>query len=167
MYKRQPFSNTNLPLDQNTITVYSAYHTFIPNTTVTFPLNLGVTELQAGNFVGGVETANQVLGHSGFQGVIGLVFTFTGVFVRFHCYIAPSTVALRPTFIGDETPYLTGLPSNKPMQSRADYCPRCGQPIFREQLSKDGYTGTLVCADCWDPAERRQRRRKAGKEINA
>jgi hypothetical protein len=162
----QPFSNTNLPSTQTTITVYSAAHTFVVGTTVTFPINLGVNELQTGNFVGGMETANAGLCHSGFQGVIGLVLTFTGAVTTFHSYLAPSVVALRPTFIGDETPYLTGLLSNKPMMSRADYCPRCGQPTFREYLTEDGYTKTLVCSDCWDPAERRERRRKPGKQIN-
>jgi len=151
------FSNTNLPTNQATLPLYSAAHTFQAGVAVPITLNLGATELQTGAFVGGVESANQVLNHSGFGGNLALVLTFTGVFTQF---------ATSAALVGDEVPFLSGLPSSKPMVSRADCCPRCGTPMFREQLVEDGYTRTLVCSRCWDPAEQRRRRYVPPKEVN-
>ena len=162
----QPFSNANLPSNQDTISIYSAEHTFVVDTSVGFDLRLGANPLQTGSFVGGMDTAAQWLGHSDFQGVIGLTLTFDGDLVVFHCYLAPANPLLVPTFVGDEVPFLSGLPSNKAMSSRADWCPRCGQPLFREQLIEDGYTKGLVCSDCYDPPEPRGRRFTPTKEVN-
>ena len=133
----------NLPSAQTTITVYSATHTFLPPRPDSFTLRLGVDPLQTGQYIGGTESAMQVIGHSSFQGVIALVLTFTGDVVFSNT--AP--------LVGDETPFLTGLPTTKRRYSRADWCPRCGKPIFREQLIRDGYTKSLVCSDCWDRDE--------------
>ena len=122
--------------------------------------------MQTGSYVGGMESAAQVLGHSGFQGMIGLVFEYDEALVSVHGPLAPGNPALVPTFVGDETPFLTGLPTTKHRLSRADWCPRCGQPIFREELSPDGFTKSLVCADCWDRGEERYPRFVPPKEIN-
>lgn len=154
------FSNTNLPSAQATIQVFSALTTYTVGVTTTFSLNLGVDQLQSGNFVGGTESANQVLGHSGFQGNVALVISDDTTVTTFDI------VASVPTLVGDETPFLTGLPTDKNRLSRADWCPRCGQPIFREQLITDGYTKSLVCRDCWDPGEQRVARFVPPKEIN-
>lgn len=50
--------------------------------------------------------------------------------------------------------------------SRPEFCSRCGHPVFRQDLVKDGYTRTLVCQDCYDPTERRPVRLRRVREIN-
>jgi hypothetical protein len=151
------YSNANLPSAQTTIPLYSAVHTFVVATPVSFTFNLGVEQLQGDQHVGRLETPMQVLGHSGFAGNCALVLTFTNA-VSFDGTAAP--------LVGDEVPFLSGLPSHKRMLSRADFCPRCGQAIFRENLRPDGFTKTLVCGDCWDRAEQKYPPFKPPKEIN-
>lgn len=61
----------------------------------------------------------------------------------------------------------TGHNTSRPRNSRADLCPKCGGPVFREQLVMDGYTRILVCQDCWDPPDLTGRSRKRPiREIN-
>jgi hypothetical protein len=154
------WSATNLPSNQNTLVLYSATHTLTNGVAETIALNLGVTTPAPDQHVGGTATAMQVLGHSGFQGVVALVVTFLGSGVTM------SFDQTACTLVGDEVPFLSGLPSGKPKLSRADWCPRCGVPLFREQLVEDGYTKTLVCPDCYDRAEQRYPPFKPPKEIN-
>lgn len=151
------YSNTNLPSAQTTILLYSAACDFSSLAATPFSLQLGVEQLQGNQYVGGIKSAMQVLGHSSFQGHIALVLTFTG----------DVTFSTAAPLVGDETPFLTGLPTTKRRYSRADWCPRCGQPIFREQLIRDGYTKSLVCSDCWDRAEQRYPMPRYPKEINS
>jgi len=151
------FSNTNLPSTQATISVYSAAVTLVVGTAQACTLTLGVEPLQTGSFVGETESAMQVLGHSGFQGNVALVVTWDGTL---------STFATTATLVGDETPFLTGIHSGKTRQSRADWCPRCGTPMFREHFIKDGYTKTLVCPSCYDPPVQRRRLVVNPKEVN-
>lgn len=37
--------------------------------------------------------------------------------------------------------------------SRPDFCPRCGNPTFREDWVRDGYTKSRVCTECYDPPD--------------
>jgi len=151
------FSATNLPSTQATLPLYSGIHDTSTLTAIPITLNLGVDPLQTGNFVGGTESALQILGHSGFQGNVALIVIHTGALCQFD---------RSPTLVGDETPFLTGLPTTKRRYSSADFCPRCSRPIFREQLIRDGYTKGLVCSDCWDRDEERYPPYRPPKEIN-
>jgi hypothetical protein len=151
------FTSVNRPTLQVVIPVYSAIHTFVLGTSVSIPLRLGVDPLQTGGFVGATESALQVLGNSEFQGNVALTLTFSGDSITFATGI---------TLVGDETPFLTGLPTTKRRYSSADFCPRCGTPVFREQLIRDGYTKGLVCSDCWDRDEQRFPPFRPPKEIN-
>ena len=153
------FDDLNLPSNQPTIQLYSGAHTFAVGVQSTFTLGLDVDPLQAGSFVGSFQTPMQVIGNSSFSGNFALVVTYDSALA---VTLDVATVALTT----DETPYLSGLPTTKHRLSRADFCPRCGEAIFREQLRPDGYTKTLVCSKCWDPAERRYPRRPPLKEVN-
>lgn len=165
----QPFSNANLPSNLNAITVWSGLPAFAVDTAVSFTFDLNPDNPPTGGFVSTTfESPLQVIGHGSFQGVIGLALTYVdGGVTNFHSYLAPSNTAWIPALVGDETPLLSGLPTTKHRLSRADWCPRCGQPIFREQLITDGYTKSLVCSDCWDRAEERYPRYVPPKEINS
>jgi len=152
------FSNTNLPSAQNTYQVYSATHTFVLLDTVTIPLDMEAAGPPSGAFVGDVfDDPMRLLGHSGFQGNIALVLTFTGGLVTFD---------ITDTLTADQEPFLTGLHTGSAKLSRADWCPRCGSPMFREQFVKDGYTKGLVCPSCYDPPTRRRRAWRPPKEVN-
>jgi hypothetical protein len=59
--------------------------------------------------------------------------------------------------VGDPLPEFTGLVGHGPGISRADRCPRCGQPSLRETWIRDGYKKILVCPPCWDPPSVRRR----------
>ncbi|HUW12299.1 MAG TPA: hypothetical protein VM537_21415, partial [Anaerolineae bacterium] len=118
------FSATNLPSNQTTIPIYSAAHTFVALTPVTFALELGTPALQTGGFVGNTQSAMQVLNHSDFQGNIALIFSDTAATVQF---------GTSATLVGDETPFLTGLPTGKQRQSRADFCFPCSSPFHLPQ----------------------------------
>jgi hypothetical protein len=150
------FSNTNLPNSQLLIPVYTATETFSLGSThtVLFDLEQSTTS----NTIGGWVTPGQVLQHSVFQGNIALVLTFTGTETTF----ATASLGL----VIDQEPYLTGLPTTRRRYSSADWCPRCGTPIFREQLIRDGYTKGLVCPQCWDRDEERYPPFRPPKEIN-
>lgn len=47
------------------------------------------------------------------------------------------------------------------METRRGWCDRCGRPFELKTLRSDGHKkGLLVCRYCWDPQDRRQKRRK-------
>ena len=167
----QPFSDTNFPSTQpGLIEVYSEEITWIPDTPVEIPIPLTIDQLQTNSGVGNFDSDSimSTIRHELFNGTIAftLLWADAGIF-SIHSPMAPYTQTLLPTLVGDNTPALySGLPTTHHRMSRADSCPRCGQPIFREQLVRDGYTKSLVCSECWDRAEERYPLPKHPKEIN-
>lgn len=155
-----PFGVANLPTNQTVMRVYSWPQTIVD--TYPFSANLGLNFCSHANpdqFVGQAEQALQVLGHADFQGTMALVITLD----------AAGVVAINPTNItldSNEEPWYTGKPTDRSRLSRADFCPRCGTTLFREQLVRDGFTGALVCPRCYDPPERIRRAWVPPKEIN-
>ncbi len=71
----QPFSNDNLPSDQETINVWSGAPGFVLDTPREFELDLEIAGTQTGSFIGSgaFETPRQVLSHGDFNGTIGLI----------------------------------------------------------------------------------------------
>jgi hypothetical protein len=63
----------------------------------------------------------------------------------------------KPQLITDytEIPYSTGrsTPRARSARSRMDICFRCGQISLREDWVRDGLTGRMVCARCYDPPD--------------
>jgi hypothetical protein len=154
----QPFSTANLPSGLELVSIYTIPEiTFVAGVESVILFDMEPNVSLVSEFTGGFNTAPQVFGHSGFQGVMGLVFSFSGIVTTF---------TLDPVIVIDQEPFLTGLRTGKQMQSKATFCPRCGTPTFREYLVKDGFTKSLVCTDCWDPPESRGRRAVVPKEIN-
>jgi len=155
------FSAANLASAQTTIPIYTetitAANPFQNGVARSFALNLGIVQPQTSPFMGNFRTAQQVLRHSGYNNELALVLTFTGT-VQFP--------ASDGTLVGDDVPALSGLNTSKPKLSRADYCPRCGRTMFRENLVTDGYTRQLVCPECWDYGEVRRPASRPPKEIN-
>ena len=152
------FSNGNLPSAQTLIPVYSATETIVLGNSITVTFSLDAPSPATGGFVGNsLDTAARLLGHSDFQGKVALVLSFTG---------GLGTFTGNESLVVDTVPFLTGLLSTKTMQSRADFCPRCGSPMFRERLVKDGYTKSMVCPSCWDPPEVKRRPWRPPKEIS-
>lgn len=86
--------------------------------------------------------------HQGWSGeFLVSIFTEGGTFTALG-----STVGLVRTSVPEQ---LSGLANQPPGLSRADRCPRCGQPSLRETWIREtgdrsGYTGSLVCPSCWD-----------------
>lgn len=167
----QRFSDTNLPQGQpGLIEVYSEEITIVGDTPVEIPIPLTIDQLQTNSGVGNFDSDSlmSTIRHELFNGTIAFTLSWAdaNIFV-IHSPMAPFSTALLPTLVGDNTPALfSGLPTGHHRQSRADSCPRCGTPIFREQLIPDGYTKTLVCKGCWDRGEQKYPLPKHLKEIN-
>lgn len=167
----QPFDNANLPTTQpGLVAVYSEQTTFVSDTPIEIPISFEIDQLQVNSGMGNFDDDSimSTIRHELFNGTIAFTIAWEDATAALlHSGVAPTSGALTPTLVGDNTPALfSGLPTGHHRLSRADSCPRCGTPIFREQLVRDGYTKSLVCKDCWDRDEERYPPFKPPKEIN-
>lgn len=153
------FSNSNLPEDATTIPVAEVTKTFAIGTK-TFEFDLGARlsndPLNRSAYwvsAGGLFTGARELS-------IGLTISAT---LNTNIFIASLELVL------ESVPHLSGLNTAEPKRSMAAFCPRCGNPGFKEEWVRDGYTKSYVCRDCWDPPDRSeawQRRRHRSRGID-
>lgn len=89
----------------------------------------------------------------GFQGVVAFSILWTATSSGQTIFFNDFVIVPRPTFTTTEGPVFTGLEGPWQAQGRADYCPKCAQPSTRDTWVMDGYTKSMVCSRCWDPAD--------------
>ncbi len=124
------WSTSNLPNPQRRIQAVEAYRIASPGGVLTLSLDPGIfISLQR---------------NSDWNGYFSLVFKSTAsILIQVDSLAVETTAASWKPSLADTESH----------QSRPDLCARCGQPVWRENLIRDGYTRTLVCEDCFDPPE--------------
>ena len=146
------WSGSNLP----TVTSGTLVATLVDTSTsgpLTIPLDpaTGSTTSKLGNIT-------PIYRSSRWPGSLAFVLVWTGA-TRLRLQSAegaallPNPSLYAPALITESVPEFTGLEGPAKAQSRADRCPRCGQPSLRETWLQDGYGKTFVCQDCWDPGD--------------
>lgn len=131
----------------------SAFHSFTQTLTtltpvvLTVPLNTttgGATPIDA-------QLVHRLPANDGtYRTALGISWSGAGGTIS----VTLPTVTHQPGFTGLSGPWLA--------QGRADECPTCGKRSTRDTWVRDGWTGLMVCARCYDPPDPLGRRVSRG-----